>query len=98
MPAVVVDTHAITWYLATGLASYVPDRYTWLTPFDRLYDLVRMARNDAMHQEASVPGHCACIHPIGLLEEQWTRRRSRNTWPRDSDAKNTGPPQCRREP
>jgi hypothetical protein len=35
----------------SGLA-YMPDYEHLLTPFDRLYELVRTARNDAMHQGA----------------------------------------------
>ncbi len=38
---------------ASALANYIPEsRPSWHMPFSRLYDLVREARNDALHQGA----------------------------------------------
>jgi hypothetical protein len=60
----------------SGLA-YVADHEQLLTPFDRLYELVRMARNDAMHQGAFA--RHLTVHAIELaiiLEDALTQLRN----------------------
>jgi hypothetical protein len=62
-------TNALAKLASNSGLAHVPDHQELLTPFDRLYELVRMARNDAMHQGVFARHHTVHATELAIILE-----------------------------